>query len=214
MLADIHAEKRSYTDMLVEAFTTSKEVFAFPSPPAIDPTWKISDQDIAKLDYFINHDWALKMGAQMDPYWGDQCQFLAGHIVSYLNMIHNIPAEIIIGEVSINGTLEYDANFEELKQEYFSETRMRGNQNLHAWVSIGGDVIIDAAIGHRLAKNYNVPLKKLPRVMVRRASGFIKSGLNFSAKHLPMIYGSDFLEKTTLNGPSTVKFLYEMARSS
>ncbi|WP_225548046.1 hypothetical protein [Chromobacterium violaceum] len=205
----MHAEKRSYLQLLSNAITTSKEIFRFPNDPLVNEHAKISDADINQVRDALHLIWRRDFGHIFGLYWGNKCQYLSAHIAAFTITVLGLPAEIIIGEVSINGTLEYDTTLEGLKSEYFSQTPLKGNQNLHAWVSIGGDVIIDAALSDRLARYYMVPRDRLPDVMVGQASMFLHSGLNFSACYQPIIYGSDFLEKTAKISPSILMPVYQ-----
>jgi len=171
----------------------------------------VPDSVIEQVNYFLNTEWApaiQEMIPDLPSYWGDQCQLLACHIVGYLEVFLGIPAEILVGEVSINGTLEYDTNLTVLKKEYFDEEFLTDAQALHVWVSIGSDVIIDAAIADRLSRYYQIPRNSMPTVMVGRAADFLSSGFNFSAAYQPMIYGRDFLAKTFSPGPEEIKKLY------
>lgn len=204
----MHTEKRPYLQLLSNAIETSNDVFNFPNEPLVNALTIISDFDVTQLREALHYGWGGNFGDMFGPYWGNQCQHLSSHIATFLNVVLGLPAEIIIGEVSINGTLEYDTTLEGLKAEYFAEQPLDGSQTLHAWVSVGGDVIIDAALPDRLARHYKVPRDMLPDIMVGRASMFLNPGLNFSACYQPIIYGSDFLEKTIGIGPSTLAPVY------
>lgn len=200
----MHNEKRPYLLLLSNAIATSKDVFNFPNEPLVNELIEISDSDVTKLREALHYEWGRNFGDMFGPDWGNRCQDISSHIAAFINVVLGMPAEIIIGEVSINGTLEYDTTLDGLKAEYFAEQPLEGDQTLHAWVSVGGDVIIDAALPDRLARYYKVPRDMLPDIMVGRASMFLNPGLNFSACYQPIIYGSDFLEKTTGISPSTL----------
>lgn len=204
----MHTEKRSYLQLLSNAISTSKDVFNFPNESLVNEHIRISDSNITQLRETLHCGWGGDFGDMFGPYWGNQCQLLSSHIATFLNVVLGIPAEIIIGEVSINGALEYDTTLEGLKAEFFAEQPLEGSQTLHAWVSVGGDVIIDAALSDRLARHYKVHRGMLPDIMVGRASMFLNPGLNFSACYQPIIYGSDFLGKTIGVGPSVLTPFY------
>lgn len=130
-------------------------------------------------------------------YWGNSCQTLSTHVFAYLTSI-GIRCDIVIGEVEINGTLEFDATLGNLKHEYQSPVELHGGQYLHAWVSLGGDTIIDAGLPDRIIKNYKFPEKYMPPIMVGRASEISRK---FRARHQPLLIGTDFIAKTNSCNP-------------
>jgi hypothetical protein len=130
-------------------------------------------------------------------YWGNSCQTLSTHVFAYLTSI-GIRCDIVIGEVEVNGTLEFDTTLSNLKHEYQSPVEIHGGQYLHAWVSLGGDTIIDAGLPDRMIKNYKFPEKYMPPIMVGRASEISRK---FRAQHQPLLIGTDFLAKTNSYNP-------------
>lgn len=208
-LATRHADKRPYLEILSEAMDTSKDIFKFPNPPLISEATKISDENFEEIKYIIEGEFLPVIYPAVDDYWGNLCQPLACQLVAFIKTRLGIPAEIIIGEVSINGILEYDTTLEGLKAEYFADTPLTGEQVLHSWVSIGGDTIIDAAMPDRLAKYYRVPRKLLPKVLIGRAEELLHPDINYSAAYLPMIYGTDFLAKTQKFSPQDFEPFFE-----
>jgi hypothetical protein len=129
-------------------------------------------------------------------YWGNACQTLAANIFGYLNA-QGIVADIVIGNVFVRHIDEFQASIESLQQE-LSKTRATGCQKLHAWVSLGDDVIIDAAMPPRLVKNYNAPVEWSNTIFIARAS---QLALHLQLKYQPLIVGSEFLAKTSSKDP-------------
>jgi hypothetical protein len=86
-------------------------------------------------------------------YWGNSWQTLSTNIFAYLNA-EGIPADIVIGNVIINGTDEFDTTPELIRVEVSSDRPVSGPQSIHAWVSVGDDTIVDAALPPRLAQYY------------------------------------------------------------
>jgi len=82
-------------------------------------------------------------------YRGAICQSVGLFILEQLEEA-GIAADLVIGEVNINGTLEYDTTLEGLKREWSQGGAGAGDQALHVWVSLGDDIVIDGGIGSRL----------------------------------------------------------------
>ena len=93
---------------------------------------------------------------KLPSYWGNSCQTLATHFFGFLNS-RGIPADIVIGNVIINGTDEFETTLEYLQKEVSVSEPLTEHQTVHAWVSLGDDTIIDAALPPRLVKHYNAP---------------------------------------------------------
>lgn len=137
-------------------------------------------------------------------YWGNSCQLLSSHIFAILTS-HGISADIVYGEVEINGTLEFDTTLEGLKNELSSQSPLTGGQCLHAWVSLGGDTIIDAGLPDRMIKNYKFPREYMPPIIVGRATALSRT---FRARYQPLLVGTEFLAKTNPPDPLEVLKIY------
>lgn len=130
------------------------------------------------------------------PYLGNMCLDLSAITFMYLKA-KGIDAEIIYGNVNINGSPddEWDTTAEYLKTEYQDKVK-QGQQDVHAWVGLGGDIIIDYALPERLWKNYHYPTEiNFP---IGRAAFFEKS---LKVKYKPMLVGSDFFKQTNRYDP-------------
>lgn len=134
-------------------------------------------------------------------------QLLSSHIFGFLNA-EGIHAEIIIGEVRVHGTLEFDANLDQLLEDFKLPDMSKG-QMLHAWVSIGGDTIIDAGLSHRMVKYYGLPDRLAAPILIGRASDLSKK---YYVRHQPIIVGAEYLARTTKPDPSTFINFYKLNR--
>lgn len=143
-------------------------------------------------------------------YWGNSCQTLSTHVFAYLTSI-GVRCDIVIGEVEVNGTLEFDTTLGNLKHEYQSPVELHGEQSLHAWVSLGGDTIIDAGLPDRMIKNYKFPEKYMPLIMIGRASEISRK---FRARHQPLLIGTDFIAKTNSYNPLDILNKYNSSSKS
>jgi hypothetical protein len=63
---------------------------------------------------------------------------------------------LVVGEVNIQGNLEYDATLENIREEYRARPT-DGSQRLHMWLTLGDDVIVDPGLADRLIKYYRCP---------------------------------------------------------
>jgi hypothetical protein len=108
-----------------------------------------------------------------------------------------IEAEMIYGNVNINNSPEdeWDTTPEYLQNEYQLKIK-KGEQDVHAWVGIGGNIIIDFALPERLWKNYKYP--KEINFPIGKSDFFEKS---LKVKYKPMAMGSDFFKQTNRYDP-------------
>lgn len=193
MPTDKYSQEK-YSEQYIELLQIAQEnsiALGLPTPEA----WineKVEDSLIETLQSFMLEAFYPHMYSILPIYWGNSCQFLSAHIYSHLKSV-GINCEIIVGEVEINGTPECDATLENLRQEYLSKQPQQGGQLIHAWVSIGGDTIIDAGLPDRIIKNYRFPERFMPPIMVGRAS---ELSAKFRARHQPLLIGAEYIGKT------------------
>ena len=130
------------------------------------------------------------------PYLGNMCLDLTAITFMYLRA-KGFDAEIVYGNVNINNSPEdeWDTTPTFLKNEYVNKVNT-GEQDVHAWVGLGGDIIIDFALPERLWKNYEYPREiNFP---IGRADFFENS---LKVKYKPMLVGSDFFKQTNRYDP-------------
>lgn len=169
----------------------------FTNAPRVSTEENISDESLKSLESQIFDDLYPRLYRLVPGYWGGSCQTLSTHVFAYLTAI-GFTCDIVMGEVEINGTLEFGTTLSNLQNEYRSPIELHGDQHIHTWVSLGGDVIVDAGLPDRIIKNYQFPEKYMPPIMVGRASGLSNK---FQARHQPLIIGTDFLAQTNTHDP-------------
>lgn len=70
---------------------------------------------------------------------------------------HGIDANIVLGNVILNTTDEFEVTLEGLHAEVNSTVELGEVQQVHAWISLGAETIVDAALPPRLARHYKAP---------------------------------------------------------
>ncbi len=139
-------------------------------------------------------------------YWGNSCQTLSTNIFAQLNNA-GIPADIVLGNVIINGTDEFETTLERLQAEVRATVPHYGAQRVHAWVSLGGDTIVDAALPPRLVKHYNAPEHFNDTIFIGRAAEMLA---RFKLQYQPILVGTEFFAKT--NPPDPMDLLSELTK--
>lgn len=190
----------TYLDLLSDAFERSK-ILGFGSNPSVTTKETIDEQSLVNLQKYAYDELFPSLYSLIPFYWGNSCQLLSVHAFAILRA-KGFDAELIIGEVDIGGTLEFDTNVDILRHEMESVKAQSGGQELHVWVSLGADVIVDCGLPDRMIKNYRFPEKYMPPIMVDTACNLSRK---FKARHQPMILGADFLAKT--NDLNTVELV-------
>ncbi|MHA3078799.1 hypothetical protein [Acinetobacter sp. ANC 5502] len=133
-------------------------------------------------------------------YWGNSCLDLAVATFCFLKF-KGYDAEIIYGNVNINGSQqdEFDVTKEYLFHEYKNKVN-EGEQDIHAWVGLGGNIIIDFSLMDRLIKLYKYP-SNLGSVICGPAE-FYEEKLKLIYK--PILIGTDFFKVTNSYDPLDV----------
>lgn len=152
---------------------------------------------MSRLKELVWKNWVPLQYQVLPTYWGNSCQTLSTNLYAWL-VSKEIDADIVYGEVCVNTTLEFETTLDGLRQEY-ARTNHEGSQVLHAWVTIGDDIVLDPGLPHRLIKNYLYPESLLPSVLIGRAGQLTPE--YFPVQHIPMLVGTDFLAKTNSVDP-------------
>jgi len=185
--------------ILFDAAVEAGKKLGFPHAPlaasgdAIEQSLLMAVRDV--LADFSDH-----LNRLIPGYWGNSCQALSTQIFGFLNA-QGIPAEIVTGNVIINNTDVFSTTLESLKNEYLASEPLTGSQSLHAWISLGDDTIIDAALPPRLAKNHGYPADRADAILVGRAGLFSEK---LFLQYEPIIVGSDFIAKTNPPDPMLI----------
>jgi len=141
-------------------------------------------------------------------YWGNLCLDLSVATYCFLRA-KGYDAELIYGNLNVNGSPddEFDATIDSLSHEFINKIN-KGEQNIHAWVGLGGNIIIDFALMPRLIKNYKYP-NNLGDVILGPASHLLE---NYKLKYKPILIGSGFFKDTNIFDPQDM--LRDMIKTS
>ncbi len=184
-----------YRQQLANAILESERL-GFTRPPLISPGNYISDDLVEEVLQLVDH-LSGYFDHMLPGYWGNSCQTLSTHIFAHLNA-RGIPANIVLGNVLVNGTDEFEATLEELQVEVRATQPLEGAQNVHAWVSLGDDTIIDAALPPRLVKHYGAPPQLEDVIFIDRAAEMVS---RFKCQYVPLLVGTEFFAKTNPPDP-------------
>lgn len=194
----------SYRQQLLNAFIESKKL-GFTRVPLISESDSISDDTLAAVTKLAN-TLSGHLDVVVPGYWGNSCQTLSTNFFAHLNS-QGIKAEIVLGNVIINGTDEFETTLESLRREVLATEPLMGHQVVHAWVSLGDDTIVDAALPPRLAKHYNAPQHFNDMIFIGRASHFSSA---YKVQYQPILVGSEFFAKT--NPPDPMHLLSSLQK--
>lgn len=190
---------KSYLDYLEEALKVSEELKV--------PNLKItncelsyqSEEEARNILNLVNGELfdSIENNFANLPYWGNSCLDLTAFCFMFLQA-RGYQAEMIFGNININSSPddEFDTTKEYIIKEY-NDFNYQREQDIHAWIGLGGNIIIDYAIMDRLRKNYKYP----PNLgsVVCGPSSYLEEVLKL--KYIPMIVGSDFFKKTNSYDP-------------
>lgn len=194
-----------YRRMLKAAANEAEQLGLTPLP-TVDAYRSVSDDVVGTVGELCNNEYLPRLKRMFPGYWGASCQNLATHLFAWLR-IAGYDVDLVVGEVNIQGNLEYDATLENIRDEYRVRST-EGSQRLHMWLTLGDDVIVDPGLAHRLIKYYRVPEHVLNPVLVHRADEF---GTRLAVHHWPMLVGADFATKTNRVGPFDLIDMYTPA---
>jgi hypothetical protein len=193
---DYSTEYRSiFSNALIESTK-----LGFTRNPLISEKTPISEDALEKVSSLITR-FSSNLDGMIPGYWGNSCAMLSSFIFALLTS-KGIDANIVIGNVIINGTDEFDATLENIRNEFLATEELTGGQLIHAWVSLGDDTIIDAAMPPRLVKNYGLPEHFNDKILIGRASEF---SVKYRLRYQPIIIGTEFFAKT--NPPDPMELL-------
>ena len=100
-----------------------------------------------------------------------------------------IAADIVVGSVSIQGKSLYAITPELIAKEAMQPGDNNSGLNLHAWISLGGDSIVDYSLPSMLVETMGAPSHFWQ-------AGFVESAadlFNQSIKYRPMVVGAQIL---------------------
>jgi|GEM_PF-2004464 len=179
-----------------EAAIETSQKIGFPHQSRILPNTPITDHTLMEVGEAIFREiFPLLLQIHGSGYWGNKCLGLSTDLFVFLNHL-GYKADIVIGEVFVNGTYEYDTKLPLLVHEFQSSNK-QGDMPLHCWVTLGDDVVIDAALPHRLIEHYvplGMPQDQIEPIFVSRVWEMTQA---LRTVHIPMLVGSDFIARTT-----------------
>ena len=198
----------SYREQLANAILESKKL-GFIRTSLISEQTHIPDKTL-RITNKLTQELLVLLDNKLPSYWGNSCQTLSSHFFAYLNS-QGIAAEIILGNVIINGIDEFETTLESLQREVHASESLPESlpeyQAVHAWVSLGDDTIIDAALPPRLVKHYNAPPQFNDMTLIGRAS---EMSVRYKLRYEPILVGSEFFAKT--NPPDPMDLLNELLK--
>jgi hypothetical protein len=193
----------TYRQKLAGAMVESAKL-GFARKPFISPTEHVADDVLRTTSQLLNELSAF-FSMAVPGYWGNSCQTLSSNIFARLNHA-GIAADIVLGNVIINGVDEFETTLESLREEVLTSQRLTGEQKVHAWISLGDDTIVDAALPPRLVKHYGFPQHFDDVIFIGRAEMF---HARFKIQYQPILTGTEFFAKT--NPPDPLDLLSRLS---
>ena len=95
----------SYREQLANAILESKKL-GFTRASLISEKTQIPD-NILRTTSELTRELSAVLDIKLPSYWGNSCQTLSTHFFGYLNS-RGLPADIVIGNVIINGNDEFE----------------------------------------------------------------------------------------------------------
>jgi len=178
----------SYKEELSKAEKKSLELNL---SPRLSNNFPITDDFKSSLDGFCNeHLLGHLMGMFGQGYWGTQCLNIAPQLFVMLQH-HNIPCELVYGEVNINGTDEFDTTLEGLIHELKSSS-FDSPFAVHVWISVGDDIIIDPTVSSRIHRYYSNDVPQ--NYIICGSSDSLKK--EWMLDYKPMLVGAKYINVT------------------
>jgi hypothetical protein len=184
----------TYTDLLRSAIDRIPEFGMTRS--SLITAQPVSDSILKQAGDMLQPWWpvlTLDRPAELD----EQCVILSSRIFAYL-LAQGIDADIVVGSVGIKGEQVYGCSVESLKADAFNPGGEHERVGLHAWVSLGGDSIIDGTIASYLVRKFGWPHDFDRKLFVMRAGEF---GEDAGIQYPPMIVGSEYIAITNPPDP-------------
>lgn len=139
--------------------------------------------------YAFVHDQYHLWRTSMPKYLGNQCMEVTTRLYGLLNS-RGIKADIVIGSVSIEQSQIFHCDVSYLRAIATQLVDETSPIDLHAWITLGGDSVIDFALPSKLARNHGAPTDLMNEGFCADATGMAKHmGLYYE----PMLVGSQYL---------------------
>lgn len=185
----------SYREQLSSAIFESGKL-GFSRTPLISEQTAVLDSTIVLSGKLVN-EVADFLKWNLPQYWGNSCQTLSTCIFALLNS-QGIAADIVLGNVIVNGTNKFETTLKVLQDTVRARGPLAGHQEVHSWVSLGDDTVIDAWLPFRLGGRNNVRTSFDNAILIGRASEIF---LQHSLDYRPLLVGAEFFAKTGPQDP-------------
>lgn len=149
---------------------------------------KLSEAEFYRACELVRILWTPIQDA-IPGYLGNRCIPLAVKLYATL-VAHDIPAEIVIGTIQQRGKTLFPCTVESLRHEVEHPGGDEDAVSLHAWVTVGGDTIIDGGLASRMAAFGDCPPSFDRDLLAARAHEFVNE---FDARYEPLVVGSQFI---------------------
>ena len=187
----------SYFDSFSIALTVwpSMGMTRAPMVSAEQPSPKLVEQ-AHRFVYDQHHLWRTSM----PEYLGNQCMEVTTRLYVLLNS-RGITADIVIGSVSTDQTQFYRCDVQYLRDIATQTVDETAPIDLHAWITLGGDSVIDYALPSKLARSHGAPSNFMDAGFCADATGFAQC---MGVFYEPMLVGSQYLAVVNSADPHDV----------
>ena len=125
------------------------------------------------------------------PYRYISCQNVSISLYKYLSHI-GIKTEIVFGDILRNSEPIYKTKIDDMMNEYRNQIK-KGLQNVHCWITLGDDTIIDGVFYDYSIVELDCPIKWHSPTIVTRAQNIYDQN---KLEYIPMFIGEGFLLAT------------------
>lgn len=137
---------------------------------------------------FVHENYRSWRGS-MPSYLGNQCMEVTTRLYGLLNSV-GIAADIVIGSVSTEQTRFFGCDVAYLRDLASQAVDEAAPIDLHAWITLGGDSVIDFALPSKLARSHGAPSHLMDEGFCADATGMAK---HMELYYEPMLVGSQYL---------------------
>lgn len=143
---------------------------------------------VQKAHYLVGSKYQL-WRTSMPEYLGNQCMEVTHRLYGLLNC-HGIAADIAIGSVSCEQVSLFHCDVKSLRNLAAQPIDEAAPIDVHAWITLGGDSVIDYALPSRLARNHGAPSSFMNNGFCGDATGMAEQ---MGVFYEPMVVGSQYL---------------------
>ena len=195
----------SYFDSFSRALTVwpSMGMTRAPTVNAEQP----SPQLVQQAHDFV-HDQYHVWRTSIPKYLGNQCMEVTTRLYGLLNS-RGIAADIVIGSVRTEQNLFYRCDVPYLRDIATQSIDETVPIDLHAWITLGGDSVIDFALPSKLARNHGAPPDLFNQGFCADATGMAK---HMKLYYEPMLVGSQYLALVNSADPHALLMQLQLLR--